>query len=245
MSSEHGTYSGVSVVLPAFNEEANVECALREVSEVARKILTDYEIILVNDGSTDNTGNIVRSLLGELENLRLIEHHPNRGYGGALMAGFVAAEKEFISFFPADKQFHFHEVALLLEKIRGADIVCGYRVDRKDNALRKFFAWGWNVLIRILFGYLCRDVDCGFKLFRKRILEQIAISSGGAMLDTELLVYAKVKGLVIAEVPLQHLPRTEGRATGANARVIARALQDLLQFRQRFATEMRSIRFIS
>jgi glycosyltransferase involved in cell wall biosynthesis len=229
----------LSIVLPAYNEEGNVEAAVDEVSAVARQLGLDHEIILVNDGSTDRTGEIGRELALRVPHLRLVEHYPNRGYGGSLKAGFAAATKELIAFAPADKQFVFGEVTRLLERLDEADIVSGYRADRQDNFVRKFFAFGWNALVRLLFGYLCRDIDCGFKLFRREILERVTLVSDGAMIDTEFLAGAKVRGYRIAEAPVSHLSRLTGAATGANLKVIARAFRDLARFRLRLSRELR------
>lgn len=234
--------SSLSIVLPAYNEAENVAGAVKEVSGVAQQLGTDYEIILVNDGSSDRTGEIARELEQRIPNFHLVEHHPNRGYGGALKAGFAAATKELIAFTPADKQFVFSEIERLLAKIDGADIVSGYRADRQDPLIRKFNALGWNSLVTILFGHLCRDIDCGFKLFRREVLEHVNIISDGAMIDTEFLAGAKARGFRIADVPVTHLPRTAGEATGANVAVIVKAFRDLARFRLRLSRELREER---
>ena len=234
--------SSLSVVLPAHNEEANAEAVVQEVSGVVRQLGMDYEIILVNDGSSDRTGEIGRDLARRIPNLRLVEHHPNRGYGGALKAGFAVAGKDLIAFFPTDRQFVFSEMETLLEEIDEADIVSGYRAARQDNAIRKLFAFGWNTLVRVLFGYLCRDIDCGFKLFRREIVDRVRIVSDGAMIDTEFLAGAKARGYRIAEVGVTHLPRIAGEASGADLKVIARAFRDLARFRLRLSRELRAER---
>ncbi|MGD2164339.1 MAG: glycosyltransferase family 2 protein [Anaerolineae bacterium] len=230
----------LSIVLPAYNEEENVERAVQHVSEVARTLDRDYEIILVNDGSSDRTGEIGRQLEERVTNFRLVEHYPNRGYGGALKAGFGAAEKDLIAFYPGDAQFDFGEIDRLLGRLEeeNVDIVCGFRADRKDNAIRRFNAWGWNMVVRLFFGYLCRDIDCGFKLLRREVLDHVNIVSDGAMIDTELLAGAKARGFRIAEAPLTHLPREAGEATGANLVVIAKAFRDLARFSRRLSREL-------
>jgi glycosyltransferase involved in cell wall biosynthesis len=231
--------TSISIVLPAYNEEANVENSLNEVSAVAQALGVEHEIILVNDGSTDRTGEAARAMAGRIPNLRVVEHYPNRGYGGALKAGFAAASKELIAFFPADKQFDFNEVEQLLKRMNEADIVCGYRANRRDNFVRKLNGLGWKMVVRLLFGRLCRDIDCGFKVFRRGILSQVKIVSNGAMIDTELLAGARARGFHIAEEPLTHLPRMAGEATGANLRVIVKAFRDLLRFWWRLNHELR------
>jgi glycosyltransferase involved in cell wall biosynthesis len=229
----------LSIVLPAYNEEENVETAVTEVSAVAQELGMEYEILLVNDGSKDRTGEIGRELEGRIPHFRLVEHYPNRGYGGALKAGFSAATKDLIAFVPADNQFDFGEIGLLLDALDGADIVSGYRAERQDRFMRKVNALGWNSVVRLLFGYLCRDIDCGFKLFRRELLEHVTIESNGAMIDTEFLAGAKARGFGIAEVPVTHLPRVAGEATGANLAVIAGAFRDLARFRARLTRELR------
>lgn len=224
----------LSIVIPAHNEAGTVVEAVEEVSAVAQQLGLDYEIILVNDGSTDQTGSLARALTQRISRLRLVEHFPGRGYGGALKVGFAAASKKWIAFFPADKQFVFSDISKLLEINATADIISGYRANRQDNFIRKLNAWGWNVLIKILFGSLVRDIDCGFKLFRRDILKHVNLVSDGAMLDTELFAGAKAYGYSIAEVDVTHLPRKAGTATGANLLVIFKALRDLLRFRWRF-----------
>ncbi len=234
--------TSLSIVMPAYNEEENAAKAVGAVSTVAQELGIDYEILLVNDGSSDRTGEIGRELEGRVPNFRLVEHYPNRGYGGALKAGFAAATKELIAFVPADNQFDFEEIHHLLEKIQGAGIVSGRRVDRQDTFIRKLNAVGWNTLVRLLFGHLCHDIDCGFKLFRREILDHVNIVSDGAMIDTEFLAGAKARGYRIAEVPVTHLPRVGGEATGANVKVIARAFRDLARFRLRLSRELRAER---
>jgi len=234
--------NGLSIVMPAYNEEANVANAVERVSAVARQLGMDYEIILVNDGSRDRTGEIARELAQRIPHFRLVEHYPNRGYGGALKAGFAAATHELIAFVPADNQFDFAEVTRLLKHLDHADIVSGYRARRQDSFIRKLNAFGWNMVVRLLFGYLCHDIDCGFKVFRREILDHVHIVSNGAMIDTELLAGARARGYRIAEAPVTHLPRVAGRPTGANIRVILRAFRDLARFRLRLNRELRAER---
>jgi len=234
--------SSLSIVLPAYNEEANVASAVEQVSAVAQQLEMEYEIILVNDGSADRTGEIGREPMERVPHFRLVEHYPNRGYGGSLKAGFAAATKDLIAFVPADNQFDFGEIHLLLDALDGADIVSGYRAKREDHFVRKLNALGWNTLVRVLFGYLCHDIDCGFKLFRREILDHVTIISDGAMIDTELLAGARARGYRIAEVPVTHLSRTSGEATGANLSVIVNAFRDLVRFRLRLSRELRAER---
>jgi glycosyltransferase involved in cell wall biosynthesis len=236
--------TSLSIVLPAYNEAANVAAAVEEVSAVAQTLGMDYEIILVNDGSRDRTGEIARTgLAPRIPNFKLVEHFPNRGYGGALKAGFAAATKELITFTPSDNQFDFNEIRLLLAKLTpDITLVSGRRINRQDNFIRKLNGFGWNLVVRILFGYLIKDIDCGFKVFRRDLLNHIHVESNGAMIDTEMLAEARARKYKIAEVPVTHKPRTAGNPTGANLKVIFRAFRDLFKFRLRLWRELRDER---
>jgi glycosyltransferase involved in cell wall biosynthesis len=229
----------VSIVIPAYNEANNLARTVEHVSTVAAGLGMDYEVIVVNDGSLDQTEAVARQLEKSLPRIRVVGHQPNRGYGGALKAGYATAIKDWIAIFPADGQFDFSEIERLLAKSGEAELICGYRRHRQDPFMRLLNAWGWNSLVRLLFGYLCRDIDCGFKLFRRDILDRVSLESNGAMIDTEFLVGAKALGYRITEVPVTHMPRTEGNATGAKPAVILRAFRDLLRFRLKSARKAR------
>lgn len=231
----------LSVVIPSYNEEKNVAQCLTRVSAVLRRLNAEYEIILVDDGSKDRTGEIAKSFLSKIPHLSVVENHPNLGYGGALRAGFAQATKEFIAFVPADNQFDFSEISKLLaaQKKTGADIVSGIRSNRRDPFHRRLAAWGWNTSVRALFGYLASDIDCGFKLFKREILEQVNLTAKrGAMIDTQLLAGARARGFTVAEIPLTHLPRTSGVGTGVHPRVIIQSFLDLFVFWWRLKQEI-------
>jgi glycosyltransferase involved in cell wall biosynthesis len=231
----------LSIVIPAYNEEANVVAAVEEVSSAAQTLNLDYEILLVNDGSRDRTGEIARTELApRIPNFRLVEHFPNRGYGGALKAGFAAATKDLIAFTASDKQFKFSEITLLLDKLTpDMSLVSGWRVKRQDNFIRRLNGRGWNTVVLLLFGRTIHDIDCGFKVFRRDVLNHIHIESNGAMIDTEMLAEMRARDFKMTDVPVTHLPRTAGSPTGANLKVIVRAFRDLFKFRLRLWRELR------
>lgn len=227
--------SSISVVLPAYNEEENVGQAVRSVLEVMQPLTSDYEVIVVDDGSRDRTSEVVEELAESHPQVKLVRHEVNQGYGGALNSGFQAATRELIFFTSSDNQYDVAEVKKLLPYVASltetADLVIGYRAHRQDPFIRRLFAWGWTTLVNLLFGYVSRDIDCAFKLFKREVLSQVPITSKGAMIDTELLVGAKRRGFDIVEVPVSHFPRLAGAQTGANIGVILRAFRDLLKFR--------------
>ncbi len=224
----------LSVVIPAYNEEANIGSCIENVSKVLKNLKIDSEIIVVNDGSRDKTGEVAGGYLKKIKHFKVIDNNPNRGYGGSLRSGFDAAKKEFIAFVPSDNQFEFAEITKLLknQEDSGADIVSGIRVGGGvDPFHRKLNRWGWNTIVRALFGYLASDIDCGFKLFKREILQSVNLTSErGAMIDTQLFAGARARGFKVSEVPLTHLPRTAGNSTGANPKVIIQSFVDLFSF---------------
>jgi glycosyltransferase involved in cell wall biosynthesis len=221
----------ISAVMPAYNEEANLE---QSVGRMARALETNargFEIIVVDDGSQDGSAAVLERVKGAHPNLRVIRHPVNRGYGAALRSGFGAARFAWIFLMDADNQFDPAEVELLLARAGDADIVAGYRKHRRDPLLRRLNAWAFFTLVRLLFGRLVRDVNCAFRLTRRDLLARMALHSEGALINTEMLVLARQLHARIVEVPVHHYPRTAGKQTGANVAVVLKAFRELLAFR--------------
>jgi glycosyltransferase involved in cell wall biosynthesis len=215
------------VFFPCYNEEENVGRVVGRAKEVLEAIGADYEIIIVDDGSKDRTGEIADEMAEADGRIKVIHHSPNRGYGAALQSGFRAATKKLVFFTDGDGQFDIGEIKLLLPMIEQNDIVCGYRLDRKDPIIRKINGWLWTRLVNLLFGMKIRDIDCGFKLFRREVVADMPMSSAGALISAEILARATRKGSRIAQVGVHHYPRTAGKQTGAKLRVILRAFKEL------------------
>jgi glycosyltransferase involved in cell wall biosynthesis len=201
------------------------------MAEVLRGLVDDYEVIVVNDGSRDGTRAIVEELAAADSHIRCVNHPVNRGYGEALKSGFSAAIKDLIFMTDGDKQFDVREIERFLPHAERADLVIGYRAPRRDPFVRLVYAWGWKTLVTLLFGYAARDIDCAFKLFRRSVWNRVRVHSGGATFSAEFLVKARGCGYRFVELPVTHLPRTAGRPTGGNPRVIARAFRDLIWLR--------------
>lgn len=228
MTSEtSGMLSGLSVVLPAYNEAGNIEAMVRDVESVAASYAGSHEILVVDDGSIDSTPLILDDLRRELRSLRVVTHEVNRGYGGALLSGFSAASKDFVFFTDADRQFDLKEISRLIRWIDEYDIVTGYREARSDSLHRKVNAYAWTALVRLLLGIRVRDVDCAFKLFRREVLNRLTLTANGAMINAELLARARKCNLRVKEVPVSHFPRVVGVQSGANPRVVVRAFLEL------------------
>jgi len=219
----------VSFVLPAFNEEPNIVHAIETVTSVAGSYCAQHEVIVVDDGSTDATAELVQEHALQDDRIRLVRHGANRGYGEALRTGFETAALDYVFFTDADNQFDMNEIPLLFARADNVDVVAGYRKHRQDPPMRRINAWGWNRLVRMLFYVPVRDIDCAFKLFRRAALAAIDIESRGAMINTEIMVKLARDGCRVVEVGVTHLPRTAGESSGANLRVIARAFREVIQ----------------
>jgi glycosyltransferase involved in cell wall biosynthesis len=223
--------ASISAVLPAYNEEAIIADTARAMAAVLCDLVDEYEVIVVDDGSRDATAARVAAVAADLPNVRLVSHAVNRGYGSALATGFSAATKEWIFLTDGDKQFDAREIAEFIPQMERADLVVGFREPRRDPLLRRLNGWGWNLLVRLLFGLTARDVDCAFKLFRREVWEAVHVESGGATFSAEFLIKARRAGFRLREQRVTHLPRTAGRATGARPDVILRAFRDLFRLR--------------
>jgi glycosyltransferase involved in cell wall biosynthesis len=233
----------ISVVLPAYNEEAIIERTVRHVADVLRRQADDFEIIVSNDGSRDNTAGVLADLQAREPdlNLRVVTHEHNRGYGAALASGFDAARKDLVFLTDGDKQFDVTELNDFLPAMDGqTDLVIGWRRKRADPPLRKLNALGWKVLVNLLFGYTARDVDCAFKLFRRRVWESMTVQSRGATFSAEFLIKARRLGFHVKELPVSHFPRTAGSPTGARPDVIVRAFVELFTLWRNLGRDMRT-----
>lgn len=217
----------LSVFFPAYNEQENIGPLLDEALKIVPKLADDFEIIIVNDGSSDKTGEIVRQYVKKNRKIRLVEHRENQGYGAAVWSGFKAAKKDVVFFCDSDRQFKLSELKNFLILLRDHDVVIGYRKPRRDPVMRLLNAKGWKALLYLLFGLKIKDIDCAFKAFKREALRGIEIKSRGAMLSAELIYRLSKKGASIAQIPVGHYPRRAGRATGANLKVITKAFREL------------------
>jgi putative flippase GtrA len=226
---EHGPACrhGISVVLPAFNEEEIIARTVESVLDALNAWDMDFEVLVVNDGSTDRTGEIVAALGDAHPRVRLVSHAINEGYGASLVSGFEAATKELVFFMDSDGQFDIRDLQEFFPLIDTYDAVIGYRIDRQDSWMRKLNAWGWKQLIDLVLGVHVRDVDCAYKLLHREFLHQHPLETRGAMINAELLYRLKRAGCSYKEVGVIHLPRLHGQATGAKLNVILRAFREL------------------
>ena len=206
---------GISIVLPAFNEEQNLECLVKEILDYTHTTQLPCEIIIVNDGSSDETGKISEALAFKHKNIRAIHHVRNRGYGKSLRDGLDASTFNYLFFTDADRQFRINSLDAFLPLINNGniDMVIGYRRDRKDSMLRRSCAWCFNRIVRSLFSLEIKDINCAFKLIKKGAFEKILVTADDSLFNVELLAKARLKKLKIAQVGVNHYPRLKGEST--------------------------------
>jgi glycosyltransferase involved in cell wall biosynthesis len=219
---------GLSIFLPSHNEEANVERVVRGYLREMREVANDFEVIVVDDGSRDHTGAIADRMAADDPHVRVVHHEVNRGYGGAVISGIRAARMPYVLLSDGDGQFDPAEVAKLAAFMPEYDVVVGFRARRADHLVRKLNGAAWTMLMRVLLGITIRDIDCGFKLFKREFLDSMALKARGAMISTELMARLAGRGARVKEVEVTHLPRLAGEQSGANFRVVARAFKELL-----------------
>jgi glycosyltransferase involved in cell wall biosynthesis len=220
----------LSVVMPAHNEEEAIASTVHEVIDALSVWMQDFEVIVVNDGSQDRTGIILDTIAVAHPCLKVIHHAVNQGYGAALVSGFEAISKDLTFFMDSDGQFDIHDLASFFPLLEEYDAVLGYRMNRQDTWMRNVNAWGWKILVGMVFGVYVRDVDCAFKLYPAQFFREHRLETRGAMINTEILYKFTRAGYIYTQVGVRHLPRRGGRATGARLSVIMRAFRELFVF---------------
>lgn len=236
VSNPAARHVSISVFFPCYNERDNVIDTVSKAVSVLEKMDADFEIIIVDDGSEDETEKIADRLADQDQRIKVVHHPTNRGYGAALQSGFGAASKELVFYTDGDGQFDIGQLPPLIPLTENYDIVTCYRLNRQDSLIRKINAWCWTKLMCLIFGFRIRDIDCAFKLFKRSIFDNIEMDSSGALIDTEILARAVRKGYSVVQRPVRHYPRTAGQQTGANVKVILRAFGELFKLQRKIKT---------
>jgi glycosyltransferase involved in cell wall biosynthesis len=223
----------LSVFLPAYNEEGVIGEVALSVKNKIQEAADTWELLIVNDGSSDGTRNIILGLSKNDPRIRLINHKTNQGYGASLQSGLYNSKYPWIAFIDSDGQFDFSEITNLIEtqKKTNADLVIGYYKKRQVSVFKIITSKFWELAVFILFGLKARDIDCGFKLVSKKVIDSIPRleSRRGAFISSELLVKAKKQNFKIVEIPVTHYPRLRGTGTGRNLNVIIKSFADLFR----------------
>ncbi len=238
--SQNARLPGLSVFLPCHNEEGNVERVVKGFAAMLPDVADDYEIIVVDDGSRDRTGEIADRMAAADPHVKVVHHPVNRGYGGAVISGVHAARLPYVLLADGDGQFDPGDVALLARKTPNYDVVVGRRISRADPLMRRINGHAWTMLVRLLFGIRIHDIDCGFKLFKRELLDGLELRARGAMISTELMARLAGCGARIAEVGVRHMPRLAGEQSGANLKVILRAFGELFRLFRELRAERRA-----
>ncbi len=220
---------GISIVIPAYNEEANLEVVVRQTLLVLPEISPDYELILVDDGSTDGTGVIADWLAAEQEHIHVIHHPHNMGLGAALRTGFSWVRYELVSSLPADGQIAPADMKRFAEAMEGVDVVTGYFTHREDAFYRDILTWGLRLFMHVLFGKLPRLQ--GARMFRRELLDGIELYSTTGLMNLELIVKASRKGCKFREIPIEALPRMSGNSKVTNTTTILKTMLEMLKLR--------------
>jgi glycosyltransferase involved in cell wall biosynthesis len=220
----------ISLVLPMFNEEENIEHAL-SCSIEALQDWPEWEIIVVDDASTDRSAEIVRRSMSRDSRIHMISHDRNRKLGASLRSGFAAATKDLVLYMDADIPFDPHEIARAVRAmdVTRADMIAGYRIDRTmEGVVRAVYSLAYNGLIGVLFGWPHRDINFSFKLMRREVLDALELRADGSLIDAELVVKAKNLGFTIQQLGLDYFPRTRGKSHLAGFGVIAKIVAELI-----------------
>ena len=219
---------------PAYNEEANIEQTVARALADIGPLVESLEVLAIDDGSTDETPQLADALAADDPRVRVV-HQPNRGYGGALQAGFENGRGALIAFSDGDLQFDLAELKRLLDRLadrsRPVDAVIGYRIKRRDPFHRLVIAKTYNAIVSVLFGLRVRDIDCAMKVFRREVFDGLRLDSEGPFLSAELLIKLNARGVKMDQVGVTHYPRLAGENTGASFRKILRTFRDIFKLR--------------
>jgi len=223
----------VSFVIPMYNEELNIDHAIDAAVEALTKYADDYEVVIVDDASTDASPRIVAARVAANPAIRVVRHARNRKLGGSLKSGFAAATKDVVLYMDADLPFDPDVLgrALRAMHVTGADVIAGYRLDRTMEGMKRtIYSYVYNALIGVLFGWPHRDINFSFKLMKREVLEAIELKSEGSLIDAELIVKAKNHGFAIQQIGLDYFPRIRGTSHLSSPRVIGKIFVELVRY---------------
>ncbi|MDZ4712723.1 MAG: glycosyltransferase family 2 protein [bacterium] len=225
----------LSVFFPAYYDEKNIGKVVNSAVKVLNDLnLRDYEIIIIEDGSPDNTGKVADELAEQYSKVRVIHHAKNMGYGATLRDGFMSAKMDYVFYTDGDNQFDLEELKKFVALLPYTDIVVGYRKHKQYSLYRKFTSLSYNYLLKILFDIHYWDIDCAFKIFPTKLFKEIDIESIDAFIDAEIMLKAKQKGYSTSEIGVTHLPRIDGISTGARPSVIIKTIKEVFAFKKKY-----------
>lgn len=227
----HPDHPSISLVFPAWNEQDYVERAVSRALVVLPKLTRDFEILIVDDASTDRTAEICGELCRRHPQVRTVRHEVNQKLGGALKTGFSASTKEVVVYSDIDLPFDLEQLERAMHLLRylEADLICGFRFDRTSEGTRRIaYSFLYNLLVRAAFGVRIKDINFSFKVIRRQVLEAIELESSGSFIDAELVVKASRLGFRVFQLGVDYFPRTRGVSTLASPTVILRIVRELV-----------------
>jgi glycosyltransferase involved in cell wall biosynthesis len=224
-------FLSLSVFFPAYNDAPSLPGLLEKTFTTLRSHVADYEVIVVNDGSWDNTGEVLEKLRRQYAPyLRVVTHPQNRGYGGALRTGFASSTKDWVFYTDGDGQYDPNELPRLLELVRAdTGLVNGYKMERHDPQHRIWIGSTYNFCARLLFRIRIRDIDCDYRLIRRDLLEKIRLTSTSGTICVELVRKIEISGCGVIEIPVHHYPRLHGRSQFFRVRSLLKTLFELIR----------------
>ena len=230
----------LSVFFPAYYDEKNIDKVVHKVVRVLEELkLKDYEVIIIEDGSPDRTGEVADELAKQYEKVRVIHHEKNLGYGATLKDGFLSAKLDYVFYSDGDNQFDLEDIKKFVALIPFTDIVVGYRKKKQYSLYRKFTSLSYNYLLKLIFDINYWDIDCAFKLFKTDLFKKIEIKSVDAFIDAEIMLKAKLLGYRTTEMGVEHLPRVDGISTGARPSVILRTIREIFEYRKEYIRQLK------
>ena len=230
----------LSVFFPAYNDSGTIASLVITALQTAAKLTPDYEVIVVNDGSSDATAGILQELARVYPHVRVVTHEVNRGYGGALRTGFATASKDIVFYTDGDAQYDPAEMALLWPEMKpGVDLVNGYKISRSDPLHRIIIGRVYHHLVKLMFGLTVRDVDCDFRMIRRAVFDRVRLEKNSGVICLEMMKKIEDAGFTIVEMPVHHYHRTHGRSQFFNFPRVYRTGIDV--FRLWFALVVRQV----
>jgi glycosyltransferase involved in cell wall biosynthesis len=218
----------LSIFFPAYNDAGTIASLALVAHMTARRLTDDYEVIVVEDGSPDHTGELLDEMARHFPWLKVVHHEKNQGYGGALRTGFATASRELVFYTDGDAQYDPRELLALYQAFGpDVDFVNGYKIGRSDPLHRKLIGRVYHWFVKLAFGLRLRDVDCDFRLMRRRIFERVKLTRDSGVICVELMKKVQDHGFRVAQVPVHHFHRSYGKSQFFNVRRVARTLLDL------------------
>jgi glycosyltransferase involved in cell wall biosynthesis len=219
------------VFFPVYCEEKNIDKMVHKTVEVLEGIgLKNYEVIIVNDGSTDTTAEVAEQLAGQYEKVRVIHHEKNLGYGTALATGFKAAVMDYILYLDGDNQYDLEDIRKFVALMPHTDAVIGFRIRKQYNLYRLITSTTYNLVVRFLFHSTERDINCAFKLFPRQLFNRIELESRDYFIDAEMVIKARKLNYRITEIGVTHLPRVHGVSSATHPLYIFRVVKEIIYF---------------